>query len=67
MVSLQYGFGVAASQTFVAITLEMLSELLGGKASTTGVPRPDGAGLPWLSHTERTALSVLDDSLVHAH
>jgi hypothetical protein len=39
MVSLQYGFGIAASQTLVAITLTKLSELLGGKASTTGVPR----------------------------
>lgn len=52
MVSLQYGFGVAASQTFVAITLTKLSELLGGKASTTGVPRSSpfakivGLGLP---------------------
>jgi hypothetical protein len=53
MVSLQYGFGIAASQTLVAITLTKLSELLGGKASTTGVPRSSpftkivGFGLPY--------------------
>ena len=52
MVSLQCDFGIAASQTFVAITLTKLSELLGGKASTTGVPRSSpfakivGLGLP---------------------
>ena len=39
MVSLQYGFGVAASQTFVAVALTKLSELLGGIVPTTGVPR----------------------------
>ena len=53
MVSLQYGFGIAASQTLVAITLTKFSELLGGKASTTGVPRSPpfakivGLGLPY--------------------
>ena len=53
MVSLKYGFGIAASQTLVAITLTKLSELLGGKASTTGVPRSSpfakivGFGLPY--------------------
>jgi hypothetical protein len=120
MFSLQYGFGIAASQTYAAVTLAEFFELLNGKVPTTGVlrsspfakivglgsaaflgvilgplrtanylsaahfflysdisslcsswyfdaPRPDGAGLPWLSHTERTALSVLDDSPVHAH
>ena len=31
MISLQYGFGIAASQTFVAVTLAKLFELLNGK------------------------------------
>lgn len=39
MVSLQYGFGIAASQTFVAVTLAKLFELFGGKTSMTGVLR----------------------------
>jgi hypothetical protein len=52
MVSLQYGFGIAASQTFVAVTLTEFFELLDGKVSTTGVPRSPpfakivGLGLP---------------------
>jgi hypothetical protein len=39
MVSLQYGFGIATSQTFVAVTLAEFFELLDGKVPTTGVPR----------------------------
>jgi len=39
MVSLQYGFGIAASQTLVAVTLTEFFELLDGKVSTTSVPR----------------------------
>ena len=39
MVSLQYGFGIAASQTFVAVTLAEFFELLNGKVPTTGVLR----------------------------
>src|SRR5687768_8887733 len=39
MVSLQYGFGIAASQTLVAITLAEFKELLDSKIPTTGVPR----------------------------
>ena len=52
MVSLQYGFGIAASQTFVAVTLAEFFELLNGKVPTTGVPRSPpfakivGLGLP---------------------
>jgi hypothetical protein len=52
MVSLQYGFGIAASQTFVAVTLAELLELLDGKVPTTGVPHSSplakivGLGLP---------------------
>jgi hypothetical protein len=39
VVSLQYGFGIAASQAFVAVTLAEFFELLDGKGPTTGVPR----------------------------
>jgi hypothetical protein len=52
MVSLQYGFGIAASQTHVAVTLAKRFELLDGKVPTTGVPRSPplaaivGFGLP---------------------
>src|SRR5215208_6165500 len=52
MVSLQYGFVIAASQTFVAVTLAEFFELLNGKVPTTGVPRSPpfakivGLGLP---------------------
>src|SRR5215211_1636451 len=52
MVSLQYGFGIAASQTFVAVTLAEFFELLDSKIPTTGVPRGSplakvvGLGLP---------------------
>jgi hypothetical protein len=38
MVSLQYGFSIAASQTFVAVTFAEFLELLNGKAPTAGVP-----------------------------
>ena len=31
LLSLQYGFGIAASQTSVAVTLAKLIELIGGK------------------------------------
>jgi hypothetical protein len=33
LVSLQYGFGIAASQTSVAVTLAKLIELIGGKTA----------------------------------
>ena len=52
MVSLQYAFGIAASQTFVAVTLAEFFELLDSKIPTTGVPRGSplakvvGLGLP---------------------
>ena len=52
MVSFQYGFGIAASQTLVAVTLAEFFELLDGKIPTTGVPRSPpfakivGLGLP---------------------
>jgi hypothetical protein len=52
MVSFQCGFGVAASQTPVAVTLAERPELLGGKMARTGVPRGPplaaivGLGLP---------------------
>ena len=52
MVGLQYGFGIAASQTSVAVTLAKLSELLEREVSTTVVPRSSplakivGLGLP---------------------
>ena len=52
MVSLQYAFGIAASQTFVAVTLAEFFELLGSKTARTGVPRSPplakivGLGLP---------------------
>jgi hypothetical protein len=39
MVSLQWSSGIAASQTFVAVTLAEAFELLNGKVPTTGVPR----------------------------
>jgi hypothetical protein len=39
MVSLQYGFGNAASQAFVAVMLTEFIELLDGKVPTTGVLR----------------------------
>ena len=52
MVSLQYGFGVTASQTFVAVSIAQCFELLGSKTARTGVPRSPplakivGLGLP---------------------
>jgi hypothetical protein len=52
MVSLQYGFGIVASQTFVAVTLAELLELLDGEVPTTGEPHSSplakivGLGLP---------------------
>ena len=52
MVSLQYGFGIAAIQTFVAVTLAEFFELLDRIVPTTGVPRSSpfaktvGLGLP---------------------
>ena len=52
MVSLQYGFGIAASRTFVAVTLTEFFELCDDKVPTTGVPRSPpfakvvGLGLP---------------------
>ena len=39
MFSLQYGFGIAASQTLAAVTLAEFFELLNGKVPTTGVLR----------------------------
>src|SRR5215213_9833537 len=39
MVSLQYAFGIAASQTFVAVTLAEFFELRDGKVPATGEPR----------------------------
>ena len=39
MVSLQYGFGITASETPVTATLAERLELLGGKTARTGVPR----------------------------
>ena len=52
MISLQYGCGVAACQTFVAVTLAEFFEFLDGNVSTTGVPGSSpfakivGLGLP---------------------
>jgi hypothetical protein len=52
MVSLQYGFRIAASQTLVAVTLAEFFELLDGKVPTTGMLRSSplamivGLGLP---------------------
>jgi len=52
MVSLQCGFGVAASETPATVTLAERPELLGGKTAWTGVPRGPplaaivGFGLP---------------------
>jgi hypothetical protein len=52
VVSLQYGFGVTASQTFVAVSIAQCFELLGSKTARTGVPRSPplakivGLGLP---------------------
>jgi hypothetical protein len=39
MVSLQYGFHIAVSQTLVAVTLAEFFELLDGKTARTGVLR----------------------------
>ena len=52
MVSLQYGFGIAASQTSVAVSIAQCFELLGGETARTGEPRGPplaamvGLGLP---------------------
>jgi hypothetical protein len=52
MVSLQYGFGITASQTPVAVSIAQGFELLSGKTARTGVPRGPplaaivGLGLP---------------------
>jgi hypothetical protein len=52
MVGLQYGFGIAASQTLVALSIAQCFELLGGKTARTGMPRGPplaaivGFGLP---------------------
>jgi hypothetical protein len=52
MISLQYGFAIATSQTLVAVTLAEFFAFLDGKVPTTGVPRSSplakivGLGLP---------------------
>ena len=59
MVSLQYGFRIAASQTPVTVTLAERLELLGGKTAWTSVPRgPPLAAIVGLGLTDFRGITL---------